>query len=547
MEKKLKKNSFIQGTLIASAAIIFIKILGALYVIPFYKIVGEDGGTLYSYAYNIYNLFLNISTAGIPVAMSMIISEYLALEMYDAKERSYKVGKYMICILAIISFCFVFFGSDILARFILSNQNDGHSIKDVSLVIKSISFCLLIIPFLSVLRGYLQGHKFIAPTSAAQVIEQVVRIIIVIFGSYVSIKIYKSSIPIGVSVALSGTFFGGLFAYIFLRRKIANNKKSFPVSEKKNNVNNMTLAKKILMYCIPLVIIAVTDNLYTLIDIKLIIKGLNMVGYNTLTAETISSILSTWAPKICAIIGAISVALTTNIIPHVTSSYVCKDYKTVIDRVNQAISTVLIITIPLAALMFLLSNEAYFIFYGNSDYGSLILKMTAIINIFFAVNAVLTSSLQSMKKFRTIYLNTFIGLLTNACLDIPMILLLNKFGLPAYIGTACATCIGYTVSISMSLIYLYKELHFSYKSTIKTLKKTIIPLICLFVPIMLSKIFIKFEYNYLTSFISLAIHGVFGLCIYLFVMYLNGNIIDVFGRDYVNKLLIKLHLKRSEQ
>ena len=85
MKRKLKKNSFIQGTLIASFSLIFIKIIGALYVIPFYKIIGESGGTLYSYAYNIYTLFLNISTAGIPIAMSMIISEYLALEMYDAK------------------------------------------------------------------------------------------------------------------------------------------------------------------------------------------------------------------------------------------------------------------------------------------------------------------------------------------------------------------------------------------------------------------------------------------------------------------------------
>ena len=546
MEKKLKKNSFIQGTLIASIAIIFIKVLGALYVIPFYRIVGEDGGTLYSYAYSIYNLFLNISTAGIPIAMSMIISEYLALEMYDAKERSYKVGRIMVCILAIISFCLVFFGCDVLARFILSNARDGHSIKDVSMVIKSISFCLLIIPFLSILRGYLQGHKFIAPTSAAQVIEQVVRILIVIIGSFVSIKIYKSSIPMGVSVALTGTFFGGLFAYIYLRRKIVNNKKSFPLSDKKNSVSNMTLAKKILMYCIPLVIIAVTDNLYTLIDIKLIIKGLNMVGYNTLTAETISSILSTWAPKICAIIGAISVALTTNIIPHVTASFVCKDYKNVIVRVNQAISTVLIITIPAAALMFLLSKEAYFIFYGNSEYGSLILKMTAIINIFFAVNAVLTSSLQAMKKFRTIYLNTFIGLLTNACLDIPMILLLNKFGLPAYIGTACATCIGYVVSISMSLIYLHKNLNFNYKSVLVTIRKTILPFILLFVPILLSKIFIKYDYNYVTSFASLIIHGIYGVIIYLVIMYKNGNLNNVFGSDYVNKLMIKLHLKRSE-
>ena len=83
--KKLKKNTFIQGTLITSIILIIIKILGALYVIPFYKIIGSNGGTLYSYAYNIYNLFLNISTAGIPVAIAMIISEYLSLNMDDAK------------------------------------------------------------------------------------------------------------------------------------------------------------------------------------------------------------------------------------------------------------------------------------------------------------------------------------------------------------------------------------------------------------------------------------------------------------------------------
>ena len=142
MRKNLKKNSFIQGTLIASFSLIFIKILGAIYVIPFYKIIGEDGGTLYSYAYNIYSLFLNISTAGIPVAMSMIISEYLALEMYDAKEKARKTGVKIITCLAIVSFLLTFFGAPYLAKFLLSSEGGGHSVSDVTLVIKAISFCL---------------------------------------------------------------------------------------------------------------------------------------------------------------------------------------------------------------------------------------------------------------------------------------------------------------------------------------------------------------------------------------------------------------------
>ena len=77
----MKKNSFVEGTIIATLAIVFTKILGMLYVIPFYAIIGEQGSSLYSYAYNIYLIFLSISSAGIPVAMSKIVSEYESKNM----------------------------------------------------------------------------------------------------------------------------------------------------------------------------------------------------------------------------------------------------------------------------------------------------------------------------------------------------------------------------------------------------------------------------------------------------------------------------------
>ena len=99
----MRKNSFIEGTIIATAAIIFVKILGMLYVIPFYAMVGITGGALYAYAYNIYVIFLDMSTAGIPIAMSKIISEYNTLGMIDAKTRAFKVGKKMISFISIIA------------------------------------------------------------------------------------------------------------------------------------------------------------------------------------------------------------------------------------------------------------------------------------------------------------------------------------------------------------------------------------------------------------------------------------------------------------
>lgn len=544
--KKLKKNTFIQGTLITSIILIIIKILGALYVIPFYKIIGSNGGTLYSYAYNIYNLFLNISTAGIPVAIAMIISEYLSLNMDDAKERAYKIGKKIILILSLVSFLIVFLGADVIAKFIISDVSGGNPISDIAYVIRAMSFCLIIIPFLSALRGYLQGHKYVVPTSYSQLIEQVVRIFVVIFGSYLVIKVFKKPVNVGVAVSLLGAFIGGLAAYIYLSIKVKNNKSEFPVSEKKDAVSNKVIAKKILSYCIPLIIISVVDNLYTIVDVKLIIKGLNMVGYSAIESEMMSGIVSTWAPKICTIIVAIAIALTTNIIPHVTSSFIKKDMKEVNRRFNQAISTMLLITIPMALMLLLLSNEGYFIFYGKSNYGPLILKVSAISHVFFGIWSVINTCLQSMRKFKVVYINSVAGLVSNAILDIPLILLFDKIGLPAYIATIVSTCIGYFISITIALVYLKKNMNFSYKISIETIKKMILPITCLFVPILLSKIFIKYDYSYLTSFVSLFIHGMYGVIIYLVISYKNGLLVDTLGREAINNILNKFHIKIKE-
>ena len=75
----MKKSGFIEGAFVATLAIFLSKLLGIIYVIPFYNIVGTKGGALYGYAYNIYNLFLIISSAGIPLAISKLSSEYNAL------------------------------------------------------------------------------------------------------------------------------------------------------------------------------------------------------------------------------------------------------------------------------------------------------------------------------------------------------------------------------------------------------------------------------------------------------------------------------------
>ena len=131
----------------------------------------------------------------------------------------------------------------------------------------------------------------------------------------------------------------------------------------------------------------------------------------------------------------------------------------------------ILIAVPMSLLLLMLSRESYYVFYQNSQYGPLILSFSAISHLLFGIWTVLNSILQSLRKFKIIYINSIIGLVSNALLDIPIILLLNKLGLPEYIGTVIATCIGYLLSIIIVLFYLRKEMNFRLSDTRKIIRK----------------------------------------------------------------------------
>ncbi len=541
----MRKDSFLKGTIIASMAIIITKIIGVLYVIPFYDIIGENGGVLYSYAYNIYALFLNISTAGIPIALSMIISEYIALNKLDAKERAYSLGKKVIMTFSIVAFLILFIFSDYIALFYVDGIAGSNPISDISLVIKAISISLIITPFLSVLRGYLQGHKFIAPSSISQVWEQIVRIVVVLLGSFLAINVFNSSIPVGVAVSLTGAFFGGVFAYIYLRFKINKNKKLFMTSDKKDEVTNKEIFKKIIFYSIPLIIVSVTTDLYNLVDMKLIIKGLYMIGYDAADAELISSIVATWAPKICMIIMAIAMGLTTSLIPHIIEKYAKKEYAGSNKLFNQAVSTMIVISLPMVFGIIILSKDVYNIFYGESLYGPNILIVAAIVNILWGTLSVINTSLQGFKKFKLVIINTLIGLIINAILDIPIILLLNKMNLTPYYGTLIATMIGTTTSITIALVYLKKKLNFKYMNILRNISKTFVPILAMSIVIFTINYFIGDASSRVISTIKVFCLAIIGALIYFAILYKNNGLYDIFGKEQINNIMRRLHLKKS--
>ena len=210
----MKKDTFIKGALISTICVVLSKILGIIYVIPFNKIIGSEGGALYGYAYNIYVLFLQLSTVGIPLAISKLVSEYNALNYHDAKKRVYKVALIITSIISIIvTIILNVFAYDI-AYMIKGNVVGGNTLSDIAFVIRVSSSAIFFVTLLSNMRGFLQGQKYITHSSISQVIEQFVRIIVIVLGSYIFIKLF--GVKEAVAVAIFGATVGAIAAIIYL-------------------------------------------------------------------------------------------------------------------------------------------------------------------------------------------------------------------------------------------------------------------------------------------------------------------------------------------
>lgn len=544
----MKKNTFIEGTVIATLAIVFTKIIGMLYVIPFYSIIGVQGSTLYSYAYNIYQIFLSISAAGIPIAMSKIVSEFDSKEMKEAKVRSFKLGILIVSVLSVICFVFLMLFAENVALWVVGNKVGGNSIADITMVIFVISFAILIIPFLSVGRGFLQGHKFINPSSYSQMLEQIVRIIIILCGSYVSIVLLKQSVTTGVAIAVSGAFWGGLVAIFYVFKKIKDNKKQLSLGQvlKKDKISNKEILKKIFAYAIPFVIINVTVNIYNTVDMSLIIRTLSSIGFSGLDAEFVASAVTTWGYKLNQIVTAIATGLTISLIPNIVSSFTKKDYSTLNNIINKSLQIILFVSIPAAVGLSFLSPLVWNVFYGSSELGPIVFRMSILTSILCNVYLISIQIAQSLNKYKTVYIAVFLGFITNALLDVPLMLLCNSINIPAFYGAAFATMIGYILSITIVAIEIKKIKKVNYKPTIKTLLKVLLAVLIMIICLLVLKIILPFNTSTkLISTLYITIYAFVGAIIYLFITYKMNVINELFGNNLKEKVL--KYLKKGKK
>ena len=540
----MKKNSFVEGAFISTIGIVLCKILGIIYVIPFRAIIGTKGAILYSYAYTIYSVFASLSSTGIPSAMAKTVSEYNTLGYYDAQERAYKIGKQIIVLLGLISFIILFIFAPQISYLIIGDIEGGNTISDITFVIRVISTALLFIPVLSISKGYVQGHRMMTVPAIANVIEQLIRVIIIVFGSFLTLKAFNLSITTAVGVATFGATVGAFVAYIYIINKINKNKEILKRNEKpkieEKKLTNKVLFKRIVKYSLPFILIELIRSIYNTVDVFTVVRGLVGLGYDVYLAENILSIVTTWGSKLNMIILSVTFGLTISIIPNIVRSATLKDYKDVSNKINQTLKIIFFVSLPMTLGIWFLSSSVWTIFYGYDALSVNVFSffiLQTIINSFFYVLVDTTNALNNPKIALSTLLGSFI---LKAILNIPMMHFMKFIGIEAYYGIIATTMLVQFLSVIYLLYKLKKLYNINYKISLVPIIKIILINGIMILSLMIIRLLIgSFPTTRLYSLLEIIIYSIIGVIIYGLLSFKNNLFNEVFTEQFVNRFTKK--------
>ena len=311
-----KKQNFLQGTALLAMATAIVKIIGAIYKIPLNAIIGKQGFSYYSTAYEIYNVLLMISTAGLPVAMSRMISQANSLGHSNRIRRIYKTSRAIFLTLGIAGSLLMTLFCRQLAEF--QNQPDAWA------AIGALGPCCLLICIMSTFRGFFQGHSNMLPTSVSQVLEAVVKVVVCMLAALLLLK-STGSVSLAAGGAILGVTISCMASSVYLFGKF---RKAYgalePSSEAAESYSDT--AKRLMAIAVPITIGSAGLQILTMLETKIYMGQLLGLGFTQLEADSMKGIYN-MSQTIYNMPSAFITPITISIIPAITSHLTLLDHK----------------------------------------------------------------------------------------------------------------------------------------------------------------------------------------------------------------------------
>lgn len=454
----MAKKSFIQGAAVLAVAGLLVKVLGAIFKIPLGNMIGADGMAYYSPAYYVYNFFLVLATAGIPVAISRMVSERVSFGKFSEAHRVFKISRTLMTLIGSISFVIVFFGAELLSGM--------FNMPEAALAMRAISPALIFVPVMAAYRGYFQGMQDMGPTAVSQVIEQVFRVAV---GLSLAWFFFKSAQSLGVasryspqeSGAAGATLgaaagaIGGLLVMLIvyalnksrIKSRIARQKKGMRASRE----SNVSILKKIAVIAIPITIGASIMPLVNMIDVAVVVNRLQASGWDAAVAKGMYGQLSSFAGSLINFPQVLTQAVAMSLVPLVAAAFKQRDMTYLRENVENGLRMSLILGMPCAFGLFALAEPILVLLYPAQKASAIsaapCLMVLSVGVIFLAAQQTLTSVLQGVGKQMIPVRNLGIGLI------VKIIITWILTGIPAIniLGAATGTVTAYLIAAFLNI------------------------------------------------------------------------------------------------
>ena len=312
----MSKDKFLRGAMILTMAGLMVKVIGSVNRILLSRLLGGEGIGLYQMAYPVYLLLLAISSAGIPIAISIIVSGYLAKDDYRSVRRVFSVSlRLMACVGAVLALLLF-----IAANYLVDSDiiRDGRAYYALIALIPAIFFATILATF----RGFFQGHQLMTPPAVSQIIEQFIRVVTMVLLAYLLL-------PYGLEFAAAGAAFGAVpgsltglvvlgFFYRHYRYLWQRENSSIVQSE---TLSTRRLIKRLLWLALPVscanVLVPVTSS----IDAFLVPGYLIDSGFSIEQSTTLYGYLAGMAQPLILMATIPTMSLATSIVPAIAESF----------------------------------------------------------------------------------------------------------------------------------------------------------------------------------------------------------------------------------
>ena len=531
--ERMSTQNMIRGTMLLTVATFLSKFLGMIYVIPFNAIIGTDGGTLYSFAYTPYNILLSISTVGVPLAVSKFVAKYNSLGDYATGLRVYRYGLMMMLGTGIVTFLALFFSAEWFAGLMISSDEASSiSVADIAMVLRMISFALIIIPAMSISRGFFQGYHSMGPTAVSTVIEQIVRIIFVLGASYIIIYVMNGEIATAVGFATFAAFIGAVasclvLAYYWRKRKPYIDQQ-LRAQTTSYDLPIKSIAKEMIVYAIPFVIVGLATPLYQLVDQFTFERAMRAIGESDVFTIYYAAI-NLYGHKIILIPVTLATGMSAAIIPALTKSFTENDQAGLSEQINKALQIIVVLVIPACIGLVVLSDVAYGALYGlnNIDLTGHVLAWYGPVALLFALFTVSAAILQGINKQSFAVISLTSGLLVKVIFNMSLI---HTFGAK---GAVLGTGLAVGVAVVLNLWKMKQSIGFSFKPTLKITVLVLIFSAIMFLAVWLTKfvlgLFLNYSEVHLYTVIVLGLSVLVGAYVYLWLSYKSTLLEKVLG------------------